>query len=262
MSYPTVLYGPESERFATYTNQRFPLGTELHLQDGRVFRFGENGGVAATPGTMFQSEVPDGNFDSLVTPAQAGTAIGSRAIIATLPAATVAVNLFAEGFVVTEAAAGSGEGYAYKIDSHLANAGSLPLTLNLAAGNGLAAAITVGADTLTLVRHPLRDVIIAPSPPTAAVIGVAAAAIALDCFGWFQVRGPCACLVLGTWVIGGSLSPGGTVTNGADGALEATGVLITATAPTIAQETEIVRVGICMEVAPTTGYGLALLNMA
>ena len=49
MSFPSVLYGPESERFNTYTTRRWPLGTQLHLQDGRIYRFGRCGASVALP---------------------------------------------------------------------------------------------------------------------------------------------------------------------------------------------------------------------
>jgi hypothetical protein len=69
-------------------------------------------------------------------------------------------------------------------------------------------------------------------------------------------------LVVGTHVIGGGLIATGTVTGSPDGSVEAAGVAITTTAATIAQVTEFTgaEIGVCMEVAPTTGYGMALLN--
>ena len=262
MSFPSVVYGPESERFNTYTSRRWPLGTELHLQDGRQYRFGrQNASSAAIQAFLYQSEVPDGNFDTQAVPASALNVVGSRSLRVTLPASAITENLWAEGYAVIEAAAGAGEGRAYKIASHPASAGSEDVTFELAPGNGLQTALTAGADTVTFMKHHMDGVLIHPAPPTAAVVGVASAPIAVSAYGWFQFRGPCPVMVVGTHVIGGSLSPTGTVTGTPSGTVEATGVIITATAPTIAQETEIIRIGICMEVAPTTGAGMVLLNM-
>ena len=262
MSFPSSIYGPDSERFNTYTAERWPLGTILMLQDGRQYRFGRNGGVAAVAGRMYQSEVPDSDHDTLAVPSSTTNAVGSRSLVITNGADVVERNLYKEGYAVTEAAAGAGEGRAYKIDvAHDELAASVDITIPLAAGSGLQVALNT-SDKVTLVKHPMADVVIATAPPTAAVIGIAASPHAIAGFGWFQIRGPCACFVIGTHVIGGSVSPVGTVTGTPPGSLEATGVIITTADPTVAQYTEIVNVGICMEVAPTGDYGMVLLHMA
>jgi hypothetical protein len=53
------------------------------------------------------------------------------------------------------------------------------------------------------------------------------------------------------------------VTGSPDGTVEAAGVSITTTAATIAQVTEFTGalIGSCVEVAPTTGFGLVNLSM-
>jgi len=61
---PIVINGPDSLRFQTDSKRLYPLGTELHLQDGRKFRFGRNGNATAARGSVYQSEVPDANFDT------------------------------------------------------------------------------------------------------------------------------------------------------------------------------------------------------
>ena len=268
MAFPSILFGPESERFNTYVQPIFPLGTRLKLQGGREFRFGRNGGVAAAPGRMFQSEVPDGDHDTLAVPTSTTNTVGSRSLTVTNGADIVEANLYAEGYAVTEAVAGSGEGYAYKWPrSHGELAASVAVVVPLEAGNGLAVALTAAADTVTLVKHPMADVVIATAPPAAAVVGVAANTMAaststVPVYGWFQIRGPCACLISGTMVIGGSVSPCGTAGPSTAGAVESSGIVMTAVDPTIAEYTENVPVGICMEMAPTGDFGLVLLNMA
>lgn len=256
-----TINGPESERFNVYTTKRWPFGTELHLQDGRQFRFGRMGhSVAGIQAFLYQSEVPDGNFDTQAVPVSALNVVGSRDLRVTLSANAIVENLWAGGYAVTEAAAGAGEGREYKIESHPASAGSEDVTFRLAPGNGLQTALNT-SDTVTFMKHHMDAVIIHPAPPTAAVIGICKAPMAVDTYGWFQFRGPCPVMVVGTHVIGGAVSPTGTVTGSPDGTVEASGVLITTTNPTIAQETEIIKIGICMEVAPTTGAGMVLLSM-
>ena len=166
MSYPSAVYGPDDERFNVYTTQRWPLGTILRLQDGREYRFGRNGAVAAVAGCMYQSEVPDADHDSLAVPSSTSNVIGSRSLVVTNGGDAVEANLYASGYAVTEAAAGSGEGRAYKIDvAHDLLAASVSITIPLAAGNGLQTALDT-SDTITLVKHQMADVVIATAPPT------------------------------------------------------------------------------------------------
>lgn len=262
MAFPNVLYGVEGEQFNSYTDQRWPLGTRMILQDGREYRFARNGSGAATAGLLFQSEVPDSNFDTLAVPAATSTynTAGLRTLRVTLPASAITKNLWAEGFAVTEAAAGAGEGYAYKIVSHAASAGSEDVDFTLA--TPLKHTLNT-SDKITFIKHPLADVIIHPAPPTAALAGVVAGAIAASSYGWLAIRGIQAVLVAGTHVIGGGLIATSTVTGTPDGSVEAAGIGITTTAATIAQITEVTGslIGTCVEVAPTTGYGSAQLRM-
>lgn len=262
MSFPVLIHGTEGEQFNSYTDQRWPLGTQMVLQDGRRYRFALNGAGAATAGLLFQSEVPDGNFDTLAVVAASSTynTAGLKTVRATLPASAIAKNLWAEGYAVTEAAAGAGEGYAYKIVEHPASAGSEDVNFTLA--TPLKHTLNT-SDKLTFMRHPYGAVIVHPAPPTAALVGVAAGAIAAASYGWFAVGGPQPCLVVGTHVIGGGIIATGTVTGSPDGSTEAAGVAITTTAATIAQITELTGalIGTCMEVAPTTGYGMVNLDM-
>lgn len=260
MAFPNIIFGNEGEQFNSYVDQRWPLGTKLVLQDGRAYRFGRNGAVAATAGSLFQGIVPDGNFDTLAVPSTTVNTAGNRTIRVTLPANAITKNLYAEGYAVTEAAAGAGDGYAYKIVSHPASAGSEDVTFTIA--SELKHTLNT-SDKVTLIQNLYDAVIIHPAPRTANLIGVAAGAIAAASYGWFAVNGPQPVLVVGTHVIGGGLIATGTVTGSPDGTVEASGVGITTTAATIAQITEITGsfVGTCIEVAPTTGYGLANLML-
>lgn len=261
MSFPNIIFGIEGEQFNSYTDQRWPLGQLMVMQDGRAYKFGLNGVGAATAGLLFQSEVPDTNFDTLSVPTSALNVAGSKKVVVTLPANAITANLWAEGYLVTEAAAGAGPGYAYKIVSHPASAGSEAVTFTIQ--SPLKTALNT-SDKATFIPAPGARVIIHPAPRTADIYGVAAGAIAAASYGWFAVRGMSPVLVVGTHVIGGGLIATGTVTGSPDGSVEAAGVGITTTAATIAQITEVTGsyVGNCMEVAPTTGYGSANLKIA
>lgn len=261
------VFGVEGEQFRIYDSAKswnipYAIGQELWLSDGRRYRFGRMGASAAVTGKLYQSEVPDGNFDTLAVPSSALNVVGSRSLVVTLPANAITKDLWAGGYAVIEAAAGAGEGRAYKILSHPASAGSEDVTFTLAGGNGLQTALNT-SDKVTFIKHPGADLIIHPAPPTALLYGIAAADIPATDYGWFQYKGPCPVLVVGTAVIGGGIVATGTVTGSPDGSVEAAGTIITTTAATIAQITELTGalIGVCMEVAPTTGYTMVMLDM-
>lgn len=260
MAFPNILFGNEGEQHNSYTDQRWPLGTQMVLQDGRRYRFARNGAGAATAGLVFQGEVPDGSFDTLAVPDSTVNTAGNRTIRVTLPASAITKDLWAEGYAVTEAAAGAGEGYAYKITTHPLSAGSEDVTFEIA--SPLKHTLNT-SDKVTFVKNLYADTIVHPAPRTANLVGAAAGAIAATSYGWFAVGGPAPVLVVGTHVIGGGLIATGTVTGSPDGSVEASGTAITTTAATIAQVTELTGsfVGTCIEVAPTTGYGLANLML-
>ena len=260
MAYPTVIYGPEGEQFNNYDSKRWPLGTRMVLQDGRKYVFAKAGGTALATGKVQQSEVPDPDHDTLAV--QAASAIGSRSLSLTNGSDAIAANDYEDGSAITEAVAGAAEGYLLKIDmTHDALDASTTVSLPLAPGYGLPLAIVAGSDTITLCKNPYDDVIVCPAPPEALVVGIACSPVPIANWGWLQTWGPAAVLITGTEVIGGRVSASGTVTN-TTGAVEATGVLITATNPTVAQMTEILEVGWCMEVAPDTGYGHVFLKIS
>lgn len=263
MSFPVIIHGTEGEQFNSYSDQRWPLGTLMVLQDGRGYRFTKNAsGAAGAAGRLFQSAVPDGNFDTLAVPAAASTynTAGLRSLRITLPATAVAKDLWAEGYAVTEAAAGAGEGYAYKVVTHPASAGSEDITLTLA--SPLKHTLNT-SDTVTMLKNLYDSVLIHPAPPTASLVGVVAGDIAVSSYGWLAVHGPQPCLNVGTLVIGGGVIAASTVTGSPDGSVEPAGTAITTTAATIAQITELTGslIGKCVEVAPTTGFGLVNLDM-
>ena len=258
MSYPTLIYGPEGEQFNNYDARRWPLGTRMVLQDGRRYVFCEAGGSALATGKVQQSEVPDDDHDTLAVLSGAQNA---RVINFTNGSDAIEADLYADGSIVTEAVAGASEGYLLKVDlSHDAQGATGPAEIPLAAGYGLPLALNT-SDTITLIKNPYMDVIVAPAPPEALILGIACSPVPIANWGWLQTWGPAAVFVTGSMVIGGRVSASGTVTN-TTGALEASGVLITNANPTIAQTTEILDCGWCIEVAPSGDYGQVFLKIS
>lgn len=260
MAYPVVINGVEGEQFNNYDSRRWPLGTRMVLQDGRRFAFANAAGTALVAGRVQQSAVPEGNFDTLVL--NVAGAVGDRQVGITTGSVAVTAGLFDGGILIPEAAAGLGDGFLYTIDDGVVAIGTTSNgDIPLAAGAGLQTALTAGTDTITILKNPYQDLLISPAPPEALIAGIATSAIAADEFGWVQTWGPAAVLITGTLIIGGRVSASGTITN-TTGAVEATGVLVTNTAVTIAQMSEILEVGWCMEIAPDTGLGAIFLKIS
>lgn len=213
MSWPNVLYGPEGEQYSTYTaattspnsrGGRWPLGTQLVLQDGRKFRFAEAGASTLVVGNALTGVVPLSTDVGLT--AAAGV-VGDRLITFTHGAATVVANFFAEGFAIISVTPGGGD--TYKISDHLAlqnaTAGDI---VNLAAGHALRTALTT-TSRLDLISHPYSKVIQSPATTVAAVpVGVAITAPTTGKFCWVQTRGPVGVLTSGTAIAGDVVGTG------------------------------------------------------
>ena len=258
MAYPTVLYGSEGEQFNNYDARRWPLGTRMVLQDGRRYAFAEAGGTALVTGKIQQSEVPDPDHDTLAVVSGAQYA---RTINITNGSDVIEADLYADGYAITEAAAGASEGYMLKVEqTHDELAASTTVALPLAAGYGLPITLDTN-DTITLIKNPYADVIISAAPPVALILGVATSPVPAAEFGWIQTWGPAAVLIDDTVVIGGRVSVAGTAGNSTVGSVEASGIIITDGNETTAQMTELIESGWCMEVAPTGDYGAIFLKI-
>jgi len=223
--------------------QSYPLGTILKEFTGRQWRYGsQNASTAAAAGAVYQSPVPDTGMDEL---AVAAAAVGARSVTVTLGATQAAADDFNGGFVVVEDDAG--EGYAYLVEDTPAISASAAGAISLA--HGIEVALT-SSSTVALLKHPGKLVIIHPSPPTAPIYGVAAAAISTSQFGWYQYRGLAGVATEGTPVIAKQVRASET-TDGAVTALDY---------DESAQDDAIL--GTVLEVAATTEKSTILLNIA
>lgn len=249
------IYLPEGEQFHFYSatkawNIPYQLGQELVINENR-YRFARMGSVAGVPGKLYQSELPDANFDTLAVPSSALNVVNSRQMRVTLPANAIVVDLWAQGYAQIEANAGAGKGYKYKIKSHPLSAGSEDVTFQLVAGDGLQTALNT-SDKVTFIKNPYADVVVHPSPPTAKVMGVCCSIIPAAGYGWLQVGGICNVLIDGTVTINQQVVASPSV----DGAVS-NALLTEATPNTFIQPI----VGVVAEVPPTTDYGSIWLQL-
>jgi len=204
LAYPTVLYGTDNQAYEIYNasgvfgNSRYPLGTQLCLQDGRKFRFTMAGASTLTVGDVLTAMVPL-TTDLNMTPAVG--AVGDVLITFTHGAATTVANFFAEGYAVISVTPGGGD--TYKVLGHLAlTSAAAGDIVNLAPGNALRRALTT-TSRLQLINHPYSRVIQAPGTTLAAApVGVAISAPTTLKYCFVQTRGVCGVLGSGTNISG------------------------------------------------------------
>ena len=197
MAFPVVLMGSEGEQFNTYTDERWALGTQLILQDGRKFRFAKAGGSTLVVGNLIQAAANTANH---VDVAGVASAIGSISPSVTLGATSAAANLYAEGYAITTKTPDGAR--LYRIDNHASNTGSAALVINFSAGYSLVAAWTT-ATNVSLLKNPYDSVIQAPNTTlTNSLLGIACSAPTSANFGWLATSGTTPALQNGTLVLG------------------------------------------------------------
>jgi len=245
MSYPSIeIYGPEGEQYNTYAaaSQRWPFGTALRAQDGRMYRFARAGGATLVIGDLLTAAA---NVANDVGRTGIAAAVGSRAPTLTMGGATTA-NLYAEGYWQNSVTPGGGDSYV--IDNHLA--GTTAVAFNLAQGHAIRTAITT-TTRVDLIQNPYKGVIQTPvTTTTAAPVGVAVSAPTTTLHCWIQTQGMASVLTSGTVVLG---SPVNNIqVAGAVGPPENT------TVSTLAKQ---LVVGICQRVAASGAWSDVYLTL-
>ena len=208
---PYTYFGPIGERNNTYAavgnNANLgtrPLGTRLVLPDEREYRFVLNDGTAEVAASLYQSVASVANHVNVVC--DVARAVDAVIVSATLGATAAAIDIYAEGIVHVNDAAG--EGYAYNITramssgaAHAAAASSGILTVNLAPGEKVQIALTTSSE-VSFTRNRYHQVLIHASPPTGGIAGVSPGVAAADRFYWSQTKGYAAVLADGTLLAG------------------------------------------------------------
>jgi hypothetical protein len=200
-----TINGKSGEQFQEHQYKRHNFGTKMVIGDS-TWVYAQMGATVGVAGHVYQSEVPTSTW--MTVTADVAQAIGSTTISATLGATNATLeDEFDEGMVGIEDDAG--EGFLYHIaragqtgaaKANAAAAASAVQTVNLVSGESIRVALTT-ASTLGFFKHPLDEVIIHPSPPTAAVVGVAMLAVTASYYCWLQVGGPAMVMAEGTLVL-------------------------------------------------------------
>ena len=177
-------------------NQMLPLGTTLALNDGRKFVYAKNGATTGVAGNIYQAPASVANH---LNCAVIAASIGDKYIDVVLGATAATENQYAEGYL--QVVDGTGEGVSYRVTSHAAVAQSGTGRFYLA-DPVIEALVASGTSEVSLVLNKHNGVVIHPSPPTNALVGVAIRDFTAAYFGWYQTKGLCAVLSTGTLVAG------------------------------------------------------------
>jgi hypothetical protein len=194
-----TIWGDYGDEKVTSTSEDFgvTIGTRLVLPDGRVFRYAFSNGAAGS-GTGVQSSAALGNHDSNLG-VSAAAAVGSKSASITLGSTAAAEDLYANGYLFFNTAAGSGQ--VYRIRQHDAIGSGGTGTINLMDGDAIVEALTTSSKA-GLVANPYMHVI--PSPggaQTGRTVGFAPRDVADDSYFWAQTWGEAAVEADGTLVI-------------------------------------------------------------
>ena len=188
------------------TVKNHEIGTRLRLGD-RIFRYAANSTIELAPGRMTSgpTTIASHNNISVATSATAG----QMYVDISLGAGVLAENYYTGGYLWFNAGGTTiGEGCAYRVKSHLANAGSLTLRVHLY--DPLATALTATTSKATLYANPWSAVVIHPATPTnrptgVPLITVTASTATTTYYCWLQTGGFTPLAMETTYTIGGGV---------------------------------------------------------
>lgn len=215
MSFPNATPLSHGDQYKTYTYEPVPVGTVGILPDGRRFKFALAGVTALTVGKLMQAPVPIADH---VLQTVAAAAVKATSIAMTLGATAIVADQYKDGLIAVELATNTGFGYAYKIDTHplvalsgvftvplAGSVGAIPIGATgvmIAGDEAVQVAIATTANSVSLIAHPCRLVVVCATALTAQPVGVTVGPIAAGAYGWLQTWGPAMVLTDTTVVVG------------------------------------------------------------
>ncbi len=181
---PTQLVS-DADLFTPTADQKHMLGAIFDLNDGRRFRYVEDGGSGLSKATMCQSSVPIGGNTEVVNTNGVEAVAGAQSLtIGTTT--TVAADALVDGYLLCVDVTAAILGDMYLIKSN--TAGTEPV-LQISDQGGIRTTIPVTAE-LTIIKNKYRDVITVPAAAATAVrVGVSLVDFTADFFGWVQTLG-------------------------------------------------------------------------
>lgn len=205
---PVSLVANGAFQTSTDTSLETLIGTRWDLSDGREVIM-VRAGDAVAAGKLYQDAAIVANHQNCaVTAYQAYSNNGNvpAKVTLTLGATAATANQYRGGFLVVND--NNGEGQTLRIASHPAadSAASLAVTLE----DGATVAITTASEVSLIPPHG-KDVIINPTTPTGAVVGVGLYTIAAASYGFLTAKGLTSCLADGAVTVGSAISPSNAV---------------------------------------------------
>lgn len=200
----TAITGPiqvsSSDVFGESSTQEHVLGTVGFADNGRTFRYVKAGASNLVPGTLQQGPAVVANHQNIAVAAAA--AVGATSVTVTLGATAATANQYAGGTLVVNDV--NGEGQTLRIASHPAASSSASLVLTL--DDPVTVALTTSSE-VCLFPNIYNGVVINPTTPTNAPVGVAVKAITATYYGWVQTHGPVSCLNDAATAVGLGIAP-------------------------------------------------------
>jgi hypothetical protein len=183
---------PDRNIFVPTASQLFMAGAIHELDDGRRFRYCENGAVALTKALMTQQAAAIAGWQDELQTTGTAMAIGDKRVTVFVTTAPTA-NEWDNGYLVM--LDGTGEKEMYLIKSHTVPASGGIVTIDIADTGGIRTASAVTSE-ITIVKNIYKDVIVHPvTTATGKATGVPLVAVPANYFFWSQVKGPCPMVV-------------------------------------------------------------------
>lgn len=185
-AFPNVIVLDAGQEKVANQTKKHPLGVYGATLDGRLFRYGQAGAVALTPG-LFTTVIDTPTNEQTVTVAHA---IGTQVV--TVTAAGIAVDDFKDGKLVVSA--GTGAGDVYMIKGNTATASNV-IAVTLYPNDKLVRAWSTGDTDVDLYVNSMSAQIICPVDGQQLASGLVVVNMAVDDFGWFLVKGLAAVMI-------------------------------------------------------------------
>lgn len=188
----------ESDIFHPTSDQKYMLGCELKMNDGRKFRYSKNGAVTLTAALVNQSAVGTANWQNEAQTNGSIWSVGDTEVTAVL-SSTATKDQFVDGYLTVEDGTGEGQMYIIKgNEAGTANATSgYDVKIYLADVGGIRVA-TATTSEITVTLNKYSGTLVAATNPTGVLTGVNLVAVPANYYYWAQTKGPAPVVVDGT----------------------------------------------------------------
>lgn len=199
MSKQLNIRGEAKQALEAWSSKSWPVGTRMHVPDGRVFRLAQATATAIGVGRAVQACQPDMRVRNKGIAAHDGAnTITLAGVNTSAGLASLLAGDYAEGMLYV--VSGGGSGYVYRVESNAA-ADASTNTLKILIEADSIVGLVHNTTRVTLLKNRFRDVALADAPPSAAVIGVTPVAVTASYYFWLQTHGAAAVLQEGALAV-------------------------------------------------------------